>query len=323
MTKPKEFKPTSEYKLALCDIWLFEKGEGEPILPDYFKVRLKNLLEKLIPEPDEALPIASSSVKSTTFFDSEFFISEDKVYSYKSVRSYGLDELLLMQDDGVFLAALKLRQAKYWSDEKLRYYIYEYINIDNEDNDDAMVFIDDLVMRYSLILPDNVRDFTSGAIEWRKQHGTQKQHDEICEYFYRVAEENKKEFEVKPIPEESHFSKKGKIKLPLIEVELFEDGIIDKQYNWMLKSAHKKGTPSIIPYLALFVHKLDEYGYFKQQRKNSKMASLFSQRYNLSENEEKSLVNALKPNKLESIGKQVKMDIELCFDRINKKHLIV
>ena len=323
MEEPRKFEPTSEYKLALCDIWLYEKRNEQPFLPEYLKARLRELIEVLISISEEPLPIEPNSLGADELMKSDLFINRGKVYSYKSVKPYNLKDLLLMLDDGLFLVAVKLRQAKYWSEEQLRYYIYEYINIDDDKSEETAVFVDNLVNRYCEILPINVLNFVSDAIEWRKQHGTQKQHNEICEYFDSVAEENKKEFEVKPIPEESHFSNKGRIKLPLIELELFGENVIDKHYNWNLSSEHKKGSPSIIPYLAYFIHKLDEYGYFILKGKNSKMASVFSDRYNLTEKEEKSLTNALKVTKLEAIGKQVKSDIELCFNRIGKKHLIV
>lgn len=323
MEKPSEFEPTSEYKLALCDIWLYEKRDEQPFVPEYLKARLRELIEVLISISEEPLPIEPNSLGADELIKSDLFIKKGKVYSYKSVTPYSLDNLLLMLDDGLFLVAVKLRQAKYWSEEQLRHYIYEYINIDDENSEGTAVFADNLINRYCEILPSNVLNFVSDAIEWRKQHGTQKQHDEICEYFDSVAEENKKEFEVKSVSEESHLSNKGRIKLPLIESELFGENIIDKQYNWKLSSEHKKGSPSIIPYLSYFIHKLDEYGYFNLKGKNSKMASFFSHRYNLTEKEEKSLTNALKVTKLEAIGKQVKLDIDLCLDRIGKKHLIV
>tara|TARA_Y100001954_G_C15783757_1_gene591333 strand:+ start:913 stop:1875 length:963 start_codon:yes stop_codon:yes gene_type:complete len=320
MTGKQQYRPTSENKVALCDIWLFEKREEEPRLPEYLKDRLKALLQTLITISDDSLPIEPSSLKSSEFFESDFFVSSEQVYSYKSVKSFGLEDLLLMLDDGVFLAALKLRQAKDWTEEQLDKYIYGFLNIDNME---ASVFIDNIINRYGLILPENVFNYVSQAIEWRKRHGSQEEFNSVVEHFEKVSMDNSMVFKPKKVPKDSHFSKKAEFKLPLIEGELFSDNFIDEDYNWKLKSAHKKGTPSIIPYLALFVHKLDEYGYFKQRRKNSKMASLFSQRYNLSEKEEISLVNALKANKLASIGKQVKVDIELCFDRINHKHRIV
>ncbi len=109
MTGKQQYRPTSENKVALCDIWLFEKREEEPRLPEYLKDRLKALLQTLITISDDSLPIEPSSLKSSEFFESDFFVSSEQVYSYKSVKSFGLEDLLLMLDDGVFLAASVLQ----------------------------------------------------------------------------------------------------------------------------------------------------------------------------------------------------------------------